>query len=288
MSRITNMMTLIEFPEDAVAFFEEVFSKIESDNDLFTELDELKSFYFENFTCEELTARLTALSEKAGYHKFTIDMLFFLYCCETLREMYLKNGYSEELFIHTMKDLKYKLKECRNTEGVMGTKTFQWYDGFFKLERFALGRLQYERLPMDFDYRDVLKKGDECLNIHIPSSGPLYPEEVQESFRLAYEFFGPTYGDKAMIRCSTWMLYPPTAELLPEGSNLRSFYEQFDVVIERAPADWHMWRIFGVEVQPDEYKSLPQNTSLQRIFYKYLNEGNRMGVGYGVVAYKPE
>ena len=31
MSKITNMMTLIEFPEYAVAFFEEVFSKIESD-----------------------------------------------------------------------------------------------------------------------------------------------------------------------------------------------------------------------------------------------------------------
>ena len=85
MSRITNMMTLVEFPEDAVAFFEEVFSKIESDSTLMTELDELKAFYFEKFTCEELTARLTALSEKAGYHKFTIDMIFFLYCCETFQ-----------------------------------------------------------------------------------------------------------------------------------------------------------------------------------------------------------
>lgn len=290
MSRITNMMTLIEFPEDAVAFFEEVFSKIESDSTLMTELDELKAFYFEKFTCEELTARLTALSEKAGYHKFTIDMIFFLYCCEILKEMYLEKGYSEELFIHTMKDLKYKLNECIDTEGIMGTKTFQWYDGFFKMERFALGRLQYEHLPMDVDYKDVLKVGDDYLNIHIPSSGPLYPEEVQESFRLAYEFFGPNHGDSLVFRCSTWMLYPPTAKLLPENSNIRKFYEVFDIYREVSPANWHMWRIFGVEVQPDEYKSLPQNTSLQKIFYKYLNsgEGKHMGVGYGIHIYKPE
>ncbi|MBQ7400255.1 MAG: DUF5596 domain-containing protein [Clostridia bacterium] len=288
MSRITNTMALIEFPQDASEYFEEALGKIQADEALEKELRELEKLYFEKFTCEELTARLQKLSENVGFHKFTIDMILFLCCCETLKKMYLEKGYSEEFFVHNMKDLTYKLKECKDTEGIYGTKTFQWYDGFFKMERFALGRLQYEHQPIDFDYRDVLKKGDDVINIHIPSSGPLLKEDVQESFKLAYEFFGPNYGDRIMLKCATWMLYPPTAKLLPEGSNIRKFYELFDVVLERAPADWHLWRIFGVEAQPEDYKSLPQNTSLQKIFYKYLNEGNRIGVGYGIVDYKPE
>ena len=64
MSKITEIMNLIEFPEEAAKFFEEVYAKIEHDKDLAARLDELENQYFESFKSEDLEAKLTALSEK--------------------------------------------------------------------------------------------------------------------------------------------------------------------------------------------------------------------------------
>ena len=75
MSKITEIMNLIEFPEEAAKFFEEVYAKIENNNDLAARLDELENQYFESFNSEDLEAKLTSLSEASGYSKYTIDML---------------------------------------------------------------------------------------------------------------------------------------------------------------------------------------------------------------------
>ena len=286
MSRITEVMSLIDFPKEAAEFFEEVLTKIESDENLNGDLLKLEEMYIEKLCCPETEAAVDAFGEKAGLHKYTAGMLLVLCCCDYLKKKYLEKGYTVEFFAENMRDLSYKAKECKNMYGFYGAMRLVWYNEFFTMERFALGRLQYEHFPLDFDYRDVLKKGDDVINIHIPSSGSLLPEEVQESLRRAYEFFGPNYGDRVMFRCATWMLYPPIIKLLPENSNIKAFFELFDIFREAAPANWHLWRIFGVET--DDYKSLPQNTSLQKILYKFLNEGNQFGVGYGIIDYKPE
>ena len=276
MSKITETMSLIDFPKEAAEFFEEVLAKIEADAELNGDLLKLEEMYVEKLCCPELEERVDAFGEKSGLHKFTVGMLLVLCCSGFLKKKYLEKGYTVEFFADNMRDLTYKAKECKNMHGFYGAMRLVWYNEFFTMERFALGRLQYEHYPLDFDYKDVLKKGDDVINIHIPSSGPLLPEEVKKSLKMAYEFFGPNYGDRVMFRCATWMLYPPIIKLLPENSNIKAFYELFDIFREAAPANWHLWRIFGVET--DDYKSLPQNTSLQKILYKFLNEGNQFGV----------
>lgn len=286
MSRITEILSLIDFPKEASEFFEDVLFKIESDEKLHKDFSELEALYLEKLCYPETEKAVDDFSEKSGYHKFTIGMLLVICCSIHLKKKYLENGYTAEFFAENMKDLSYKAEECKKLHGFYGVKRLVWYNEFFTLERFSLGRLQYEHFSLEADYRDVLKKGDDVINIHIPSSGPLTPSLVQESLKRAYEFYGPNHGDRLVFRCCTWMLYTPTAELLPDESNIKQFYNLFDVFYDSAPADYHLWRIFYKET--DDYKSLPQDTSLQKIFYKYLNEGNRIGIGCGILSYKPE
>lgn len=286
MSKISEIMTLIEFPKEAAEFFEEVYAKVEGDKDLMSQLDALEAQYFESFNSEDLENKLTKLAETSNCSKYTIDMLLAIYACIRLRKMYAEKGYTDEFFAHNMKDLTYKLEECKKLHGIWGTFVFPWFNGFYKLERFCLGRLQYNPKPIEIDYKE-LKKGDMVTTIHIPSSGPLTPESVQESLKTAYDFFGPNCGDRHIFVCDSWLLYPKTCDLYSKESNMRKFYETFEVFLPRENAeDYDLWRIFYTQTK--DYKSLPRETGLQKIFYDYLNAGNHFGYGYGVIDYKPE
>ena len=287
MSRISEIMTLIEFPREAADYFEEVFAKVEGDKALMSQLDELEAQYYESFNGEDLENKLKQLSEDSGYSKYTIDMHLAVYACIRLRNMYHEKGYTDEFFAHNMKDLTYKLIECKKLHDVWGTFVFPWFDGFYKMTRFTLGRLQYEKRGIDFDYGDIKKKGDEVVNIHIPSAGPLTPESVKESLKTAYNFFGPNYGDRLIFMCHSWLLYTPTANLYPNDSNMRKFYDVFEIIHnQEEPNDYDLWRVFYVNTK--DYKTLPHETRLQSSFYDYLNAGNHFGNGFGVINYKPE
>lgn len=287
MKSVSEIMSLIEFPSDAVEFFGELFEKIQRDEILTQKLDGLRALYFESPNCDEVTSGLSEMSENLGCHKYSIDMLFLLFCTLHLETIYARKGYSHEFFVHNIKDLCYKVVECKKVHGFYGIMNFAWQAGLFNLSRFHLGRLQYNHYEALFDYKDIVKKGDDVIYIHIPSSGPLLPEDVEDSFRMAYEFFGPTHGDKLILMSHTWLLYPPMAEnVFTEGSNARLFYERFDVIHEAEdPADTNIWRVFYVKT--NDYSSLPQNTGMQKRLYRYLAEGNHTGFGYGMIVYKP-
>ena len=47
MSKISEIMTLIEFPREAADYFEEVFAKVEGDKELMSQLEALEAQYFD-------------------------------------------------------------------------------------------------------------------------------------------------------------------------------------------------------------------------------------------------
>jgi len=288
MSKITEIMTLVGFPKEAEAFFEELYLKFKADEFLMSKLISLRELYFEKFNCDELSEGLSELYEKTGYHKHSVDMLFLLFSAIRLEKIYSEKGYSMQFFIHNIKDLYYKVLECKKVCGIWGIMNFSWQEGLFNLSRFALGRLQYNYYKNLYDYKDIVKAGDDVLYIHIPSSGPLSPEEVEDSFRMAYDFFGPTHGEKIALMSHTWLLYPPMAEeIYPEGSNSRKFYERFDIInsIEDVN-DSNIWRVFGKKTC--DLSLLPTDTGMQKRLYEYLKSGKHTGFGYGMTLYKPE
>ncbi len=288
MSRITKIMQDINVPNEAREEFEKVLANILESCELTVLLKRCCDEYFEKLSgnCRVVEPNiLDELVEKSGVNKYTVYAVFLLYCTDTLWFKYIQKGYSKELFLSTMQDLVWKIEECKRVYDVYGIFVFEWYSLFFKLNLFRFGRLQYEIYELDRDCKAFAKKGDIVLSCHIPSCGPIKDEDCVESYKMAYDFFKDLRRPDGtlLIICESWMLYPPHYELFPEGGNLRKFYdryENFDIIHDEENSD--AWRIFGTDSK--DYKNLPRSTSLQRAFYKYLNDGNHMGFGYGVIA----
>ena len=262
----------IGFPEESLETLARAYSKLEG------RMEEghnalLNSGSFMDF--------MNPLAEETGVHPYTAHMVCLLYTALTLREKYREKGISDAIFLDTVTDLRYKLLECWKVYGVWGTFVGGWYTGFYRFDRFALGRLQYEKVALKCDYKH-LKEGDTVLNCHIPSSGPVTRESVLDSLKKAYEFYG--YSGLMPLVCSSWMLYQPHYEVYPENGNLRDFFDLFEILSSKEdPNNNNLWRVTN---RMDGV--VPEDTTLQRRLKAYLDAGNCMGGGYGILLFDGE
>ncbi len=60
--------------------------------------------------------------------------------CSHPGEAYAQAGLSEEIFWNTFQDLKYKLLECREVQGVWGNFVSFWYPIFYTCDIFQAGQ----------------------------------------------------------------------------------------------------------------------------------------------------
>jgi len=229
-----------------------------------------------------------ALSAESGVPVQTVELLMQLYAALALKPVYRAKGYSQELYWETLDDLSCKMQECYQVYGIWGTVAADWQQGFFRCKMFKLGRLQYEIFHLPVDYKNY-KAGDPAYNLHIPSGGSMSPAAVLESLRRAYAFFRPQLANGILpVHLHSWLIYPGHYNVYPEGSNLRHFYDLFDVFepVEK-PKNPYLWRVFGVE-KCDDYTTLPEHTSLQRRFKEYLVAGRCMGAARGMLLFDGE
>lgn len=237
--------------------------------------------------------RATALPE--GVSLYTVELLYFILCSRHLWDLYQQQGIGYEIFFNSMEDLKYKLQECHTVHGVWGSFVAGWFIGFFTMERFALGRLQYEEMPISAMPSAVntgwetftvgehtLKLTDKVINVHIPSAGPLLPEDVATSFRMATAFFADRFEGYVPFMCSSWLLYSRHREFLPSTSRILQFMDFFTIVADREEEDGHnLWRIFGIDekvhLKDIDLNTLPVDTGLRRAYHAWLSAGNLPG-----------
>ena len=232
---------------------------------------------------------LTCLAKQAGLHPFAVHQLFLIYCTEETKARYRAAGYPDALYYDSLKDLKYKMEETYQVYGVWGVYCAAWLSSFILLKCFCLGRLQFEILHSEFHYETaghILQQHAPIINVHIPSFGRLYYDEVLDAYARAAAFFAPHFPDGAIwFHCETWILYPPVNALLPDG-NMRRFSKDFDVVHACIdPSQDDRYRVFMLppEVPVTEY---PENNALQRDLKAWLLQGNTMGVGFGLFLYQ--
>ncbi len=233
---------------------------------------------------------LTADTKKAGrltdLHNHTTDLLLYVCLTKRLREMYAERGIDDGIWHDTVSDLKFKLEECKHVRGVCGMFVAFWMPGWFKMTRFALGRLQFEVVDFNHTYDKngtVLDKDSKVLNMHIPRSGqPLSKALYEDSFARAKSFFADQFPHgKVPFVCHSWLLYPCMSEFVPESSNVRRFMEEFDIISWDHSDGESLWCLFDTaERNPDR---LPTDTSLRRAFVERLKSGGRVGWGYGIL-----
>lgn len=238
---------------------------------------------------KEALEQMATVAELTRISVYTVNLLFFLCLSRHMRELYRRRGFAEAYFHGVMVDLKCKLLECHKRNGIWGAFVGHWFPLFFQLARFAIGRLQFEALPLRLDCTvgaRELKEGETVLNVHIPSSGPLRHEDCLESYRLADHFFRTNFdlspGQPTIFHCSSWMLFPALRELLPPSSGIVQFANDYTVVSTTPDPEFRdAWRIFNQDYDGDATK-LPRQTSLQRACADYLARGNVFGRTLGI------
>lgn len=228
-----------------------------------------------------------AAAEPLPVETGTVELLYYILAAEHLKELYAKAGYSDEMYLDAMADLRCKLFECYNVKGFWGSFVNNWYDWFFSLDRFALGRLQYERCTMppciSPDGKICFKGNEKAINIHIPSRGPLDPEDVLDSFNKAAAFYADEFpGDYVLLRCRSWLLFPGHEVMLPESSRIRQFSEMFTHLYTDIDKTKHdMWHIFG-SADIDDPATLPRDSGLRRAYADWLADGKPVGSAMGI------
>ena len=238
---------------------------------------------------EDITAWMEDIEKQAEFVElpfYTVKFLFFVLCTKHLKELYHNMGYPKSFFTGLLDDMKSKLMESYQVYKVWGTFVGGWYYKFFALERFAIGRLEYDLIQMpscislDGEY---CFDGEIAVAIHIPSTGPLIKEQVRESMKDATNFFKSSFSNgKVLFVCPSWLLFPGHYKMISEKSGIRQFMEEFKIIhVDMDDTKRVLWRIFGTKDTQD-LEELPRDTSLQRAYVDWLKEGRPIGDGLGI------
>lgn len=283
---IYNFCSEYPYPQSAVNEFIDTYEKISKKYS--ESFESALSFLFsENTeTDKEYVETLETIAEDIGKNRYTVELLFYICACKTLKQLYEKNGISLDIFHDTASDLYYKFNECMQVYNIPGIFTGSWQVGFFKLKRFKLGRMEYELVLFPFKQYKNIKKGDTVINCHIPSSGEPFDKTArQKSYKMAYEFFKDSLPEgKTAFVCSSWLLFPEHKKFLACCKNIIDFMNDFEIIDSSLDKDGNnLWRIFGTASKDiNTYKA---ETSMQKAYLNYLKQGNLCGSGFGVFTY---
>jgi hypothetical protein len=230
------------------------------------------------------------MEKKCGVHHYKSELIVFILFSKHLKELYKAENIDESIWFNSMLDLKYKLFECKAVKNMWGSFVAWWFPGFFQLNRFALGRLQFETNAYDqMDYTKdgkTVKKGDTVIGVHIPRTlTPLDKPSYDAAFDMAREFFKDKMNGAPMaFTCCSWLLYPDNIDILPEKSNVRKFMLEFDIInkYDDKPGQYaDMWRLFDMDYTGN-FDDYPEDSSLRRAFKAHLKNGGKTGEGYGI------
>lgn len=289
---IQNFGKLQEWPAEAIETMTAAYEKLEKHGEAGTFLQKWIQTYEQDIHMdyEAALADMKKAAALTGLSRYTTELLLFVCLSRHTKTLYEAQGISMEIYRDSMLDLKWKLLECRKVHGVWGSFVAFWFPGFFDLTRFAIGRLQFEKIPFPESYRRQHPQEsfpDQAVNVHIPSCGPLTEADCDAAFAGAAAFFAADFPEgKIPFVCFSWLLFEGHKEMLPETSNIRRFASRFTLFGSREE-NGDLWRVFDTE-QIGNPEKLPENSGLQRAYKKWLLEGKMAGNADGIFWYEPK
>lgn len=286
---LVEFFKVYAYPEEACCHLEQAYEKINSDERIWLDFMNLLKCYEDdmNYDFQEMLRRMADISSGAGIHEYTGNMLLLICMSKTLKEYYCAASVDESIWFTSMNDLKYKLDECKCVHDIWGTFVPSWFGGFFQMNRFGFGKLQFEEMPFGAKYEKdgiILEPDSTVINVHIPRTGTkLDKESLKQSYQAASVFYQDRILNKPLVFvCHSWLLFPRNKEVLNPASNLYAFISDYDIVKWGEDKDYsEVWRLFDVNYNGN-VEQLPQNTSLRRAYADWIRKGEKMGWGYGV------
>ncbi len=290
---VLDLMPKIPLDDEATVLFTEMSQKLfacptckKGIEQALTILPGVKGSYA---VVEEMDALCAKLAEQSGYHPYQTTAFVYLLSMERLQKHYAALGLPEDVFGGIMADFACWIDKCRSMHGITGVFVGEWLWGFHCLERFTLGRLQFEPKRWKHDPirvgNHLLRKGDLFVNFHIPSfKQPFDRAARQDAYQRAASFFADQFaGEYIPLVTETWLLDPLHRDILPPASNMNDFARDFDVVIGHAMETYYdAWRIFDAAAN-GPVEELPENNSLQRAYKARMVNGETCYYGTGVL-----
>lgn len=293
--QMTDLMATIQLPEEGIRQLLDAREQLEKEGhwDVIVQTaEQVMTADGELSVLTKTLAETEGREETFGVNRYLLDALMLFCCWEEVKVRYEKQGLPMDVFDKSLEDMKWKMLECYEIHGVYGNFVGHWYDGFFNLTRFGLGRLQFELRPFegkeDCEVDGVqIHPGDTVINMHIPSAGPMKQELLDDAFARAEVFFKEHFPkDYTVFGVESWLIDPDLVRILPEG-NMKAYADRFHLVAaEKSETIFSDgWRVFGAEwkKKPEE---LPRKTGLQRAIADYLQQGGKLGSGYGIFVRK--
>ena len=190
---------------------------------------------------------------------------------------------SDDIFYDTISDIRIW---CENN-GNEGLNNYQWLINHIKAELFKIGRLQYQLYTCNNDTLDYtclpFDYGENVIYIHIPQGEKLVYEDCRHSILMAKEFLKTYFPDFTYryFFCESWLLFNGNSSFMRHDSNIVKFSSLFNIVYSDFDDKQAIERIFGKNLKNiDDY---PEKTSLQKAAKKYLQKGNSLGMGIGII-----
>lgn len=285
-SYIDEICKELEFPAEAIEAMQNAWSKLEGSGESKVYCAMIEEYRFNKTrNLADAIKEIDLTAEKAGIHRYTAELLFFLLLTQPLREHYEKQGIPLRIWHDSCMDLHWKLMECKKVYGIWGSFVAWWFPGFFDLTRFALGRLQFELIdfPKEYEAAGLVRPQEmtKAINVHIPSCGKLVREDYLKSYQMAAGFFADAFpGNQVAFVCESWLLFEGHREMLPSDSGIIQFMNDYEILLQK-DSEEDLWRIFD-RVWDKDAHALPERTSLQRNYKTWLLEGKATGFGYGI------
>ena len=267
--------------------------KLSLNADALAEIEDIVEAYRKNKDCgfASMLERARAAFEKAEVEKHLGDLLFCILLSEPLLSHYRAHKIPEQIFWDTMYDHYYKAVECKLVCGHYGNFVTFWFDRYYNLTRFALGRFQFEITRFGYAYEKgglSLSPDSLAIGVHIPRSGVSLSREVlNESYARAAVFFKEQLGGAPVaFTCDSWLLFDRHKEMLPPSAGIRRFMADYDIVHSREYDNYgEVWRLFDKFYEGD-ISALPADTTLRRAYIRLMERGEKTGAGVGVFFYE--
>lgn len=203
-----------------------------------------------------------------------------------IKAEYDKFNIAEKVFYDTMSDIRIWCENNKNK----GLKNYNWLKNHVTFNLFRIGRLQYQFCKLDnptlnFELLPV-KRNENVIYIHIPQGEKLLLEECRESIAEAERFFEKNFSEYKFdyYFCESWLLYQKNIEFMKANSNIIRFQSLFEIAYSCEDDSQAIERIFGAKEKKASH--YPENTSLQKAAKNYIQKGNSLGVGIGVIKRK--
>ena len=287
---LTKYLDEFDYSEEYKTFFIEKMRKLIACDEAKKALTEhIEAYKAGELNWEAIGADAVKYAALTGIHEYTSRFLFYTALIPYSYHFFEERGLGYTEWYDSMIDFKWKVDECVKCYGVIGIFV-DWFKSFFTADRVAFGRLQFNLVDADYDYKTCqfdIKRGERLVTVHIPSDTrtPFTKENREAAYKRAAIHFSNVLGTNEVIfRCGTWLLHPAHRDILPERSNIRSFLDDFELDLNSFKPDngSNIWRLFYVRPYDGNPDSLPETTSLMRTYKKFIKDGGITGtlVGY--------